>query len=116
VVIAGIGDDGVPHPLTLRLWSDDDHVDETVQLPDLVNNAGTRFDFAQPVNVDVGTSYHYLVRNDSASDVSFYLKPVGANDIGVTADSAAHIVGHRNMAPDYQAPGWALSGCAEALR
>ena len=55
VVIAGLDDEIAdlddPHPLTMHLWSEDHGVDETVPLPDLVNNGGTRFDLSHPVEV-----------------------------------------------------------------
>jgi hypothetical protein len=121
VAIAGLNpadaDLGTPHPLTMHLWAKDDSVDETVKLPDLRNNAGTRFDLSRPVHVDTEASYSFSVTNDSGhDDVGFYLKRVGLDETGVDRGSNVHIVGHRDMNPDYYKPGWAVSGCVEGLR
>jgi hypothetical protein len=121
IVIAGLDDESAdlddPHPLTMHLWSDDRSVDETVMLADLTNNGGTRFDLSHPVDVDTDQTFRYSVRNDSGhDDVGFYLKPVSSGDVGIGEDSSVHIVGHRNMNPDYEAPGWAMSGCVEGMR
>jgi hypothetical protein len=58
----------------------------------------------------------FSVRNDSADDVGIYLRPVGEGDVGVDEGSAVQITGHRNQNPEYQNPGWAVSGCVEGVR
>lgn len=100
----------------MHLWSDDHDVDETVQLPDLVNNGGTRFDLRRPVEVEAGETLRFEIRNDSGHDpVGFYLKPISGDETGADDDSSVHILGHRNMNKDYHAPGWAISGVVEAI-
>ena len=99
------------HPVRLQFRSADGRINVTMDRPDIVDNAFSRFDLPRPVKV--GTHENLFIRIVNASDepIGVYTKRPGQNDIVKAPGAGVTIIGQVNATAEYEQAGYVLSGC-----
>lgn len=107
-----IGNPGDRHPITLRVQSDQEHVDQTLAADNIVNNGFTRFNFPEPLLIKNRNALFVMrIVNESPSPIGIYIKIPDQSDTIHSADDGIYVVGHLGQEPGYIKPDFALSGC-----
>jgi hypothetical protein len=101
-----------PHPISLRIWSEDLQFNRTLRRPDIVNNAFSRFDLSEPVRLrKPNGQLHMQVVNDSSEPIGVYVKQPGATEIANGIGDGVVIRGQVDSTAEHRVKGFALSGC-----
>jgi hypothetical protein len=76
-----------------------------------VDNAFSRFEFAEPLQVDPRETLFIQVFNDGNETVSVYVKRPGPTDAADGATADVYISGHLGNEAAYRKAGYVFSGC-----
>lgn len=114
-VIAGLDDTTAhrdrAHPIKLRVRTQDGSVNTRRERDDIVDNAFSRFEFAEPLEVNPRDTLFIQVFNDANEAVSVYVKQPEPTDVADGATADVYIAGHVGNESGYRKAGYVLSGC-----
>jgi hypothetical protein len=100
-----------PHPMRMHIRTRDGSIDLTLRRDDIVNNAFSRFEFPEPVEIEPHQALTARAVNESDDPVSIYVKQPDPTDTADGASSDVYIQGHVDNEAGYEKPGYVLSGC-----
>jgi hypothetical protein len=100
------------HPVTLRVQSDEEHVDENLTADDIVDNGFTRFNFPEPLQIKNSKALFTMrITNESQSPIGIYIKIPDEADTIRSPGDGIFVIGHLGQKAGYKKPDFALSGC-----
>ena len=109
-----IADPRRPHPVDLRVQSDEEHVDQVLSADDINDNKPTWFDFPEPLQIKNRNALISMrIINKSQDPVGIYIKRPDDADTGHPQGGGVFIVGHFHREKPYLNPDYVLTACVK---